>query len=106
MKVKDLIAQLQQLNPELEIVGHESCMERSFLVGTFAIGKIWKSLKRNRRQRCLAMEYLCEVAATFMRVKHDYDPVSECKAFYAHRAMWWSKWQNKWRALAEKYKEG
>ena len=29
MKVKDLIAQLQQLNPELEIVGHESDMERS-----------------------------------------------------------------------------
>ena len=75
-----------------------------FLVGTFVIGKIWKSLKRNRRQRCLAMEHLCEVAAAYMRVKHDYDPVSECKAFYAHRAMWWRKWQNKWLALAEKYK--
>lgn len=29
MKVKDLIAQLQQFNPELEIVGYESDMERS-----------------------------------------------------------------------------
>ena len=62
-------------------------------------------LNRQKRKRCLAIAMWSSVSAAQMQVKHDYDPVRECKSFYAHRALWWSKWQNRWLELADNFKE-
>lgn len=48
MKVKDLIARLQPLNPELEIVGHESDMERSGIMPISIHPRVCKFRKEKR----------------------------------------------------------
>ena len=62
-------------------------------------------INRQKRKRCLAMARWCDLAATTMLIKYDFEPVRECRVFYAHRALWWSKWKNRWLELADKFKE-
>ena len=70
-----------------------------FLVGTFAIGKIWKSLKRNRRKRCLMMAKWCHDKWT---MSLGWDPADGHTAdFFLH----YKKWEKRWLALADKFKE-
>lgn len=64
-----------------------------------------ENICKQKRKRCLTMADWCEVAAAEMKVKHDFDPVNECKAFYYHRELWWRKWKNRWLELADKFKE-
>lgn len=56
-------------------------------------------------KRCLAMAKWCDLVVTTMLTKYDFEPVRECRVFYAHRALWWSKWKNRWLKLADKFKE-
>lgn len=51
MQVKDLIAQLQQLNPELEIVGYESDMERSGIMPISIRPRVCKFREEERHTR-------------------------------------------------------
>ena len=53
MKVKELIEKLQKLNPELEIVGYESDMERSGVqpVSVYPVVQKFKTEKRSTWDR-------------------------------------------------------
>lgn len=74
-----------------------------FLVGTFAIGKIWKSLKRNRRRRCLAMAEMCEAQCYYFNERDTHHELTEEEA---RRWPLFARWRIKWARLADKFKEG
>lgn len=59
MKVKELIEKLQKLNPELEIVGYESDMERSGIepVNVYPVVQKFKTEKRSTWDRFDGTDY-------------------------------------------------
>lgn len=59
MKVKELIEKLQKLNPELEIVGYESDMERSGVqpVNVYPVVQKFKTEKRHTWDRFDGTDY-------------------------------------------------
>lgn len=59
MKVKELIEKLQKLNPELEIVGYESDMERSGIepVNVYPVAQKFKNETRRTWDRFDGTDY-------------------------------------------------
>lgn len=61
-----------------------------------------KLIAHHKYKRCMAMAKWCEIGAQFQHnIVMQFD-----NPFYIKRAEWLEKWRNRWRKLAEQFKEG
>lgn len=65
-----------------------------------------ESERRQKYKRCKSLAAWCASNENAMTTKATNETVSYyCKSFYMKRASWWGKWNDRWRRIAEVFKE-